>query len=504
MTLAKSVRTGGIVALVFFGALIFFLATNQHSALAGSTDIFGKFGQITQSLPEVPPLPETNPDLNNLVEEELCKIYTRLNEAGEPIPEFDTEGCGEEGENPPPPPPPPPPAGGVENTLALCTDGVDNDGDSKVDLQDPDCASFRPTLTITLVMVNDNGGTSGTSDFSLSVKMSSPGSSEAIGISQGVATALSAAGTWKVEGFQKSGYSATFSGDCSPTGEVTVAAGQTKSCTITSNDVAPSAPACSDGVDNDGDGSTDAIDPGCENTQDNDETDATGGSGDESTPPSSGGGGGGGGGGEGGGGLPPGTALYTSTTTGSGAGIAIGFSTTTESCDRYLTAFIRAGQVNDTDQVKRLQRFLRDFEGAQVTENGIYDGATLAAVHAFQIKYGAEILAPWGIGKSTGYVYLTTRKKVNEIFCRNTKVFYLTVDELKKIEEGRAASTQTAGVPASAAQSASAASAAQPKTPATEATKNVATGTGATTTSDQAGPLDRVMRFFRGMFDRSR
>ncbi|MEK9185236.1 MAG: hypothetical protein AAB863_00530, partial [Patescibacteria group bacterium] len=55
------------------------------------------------------------------------------------------------------------------------------------------------------------------------------------------------------------------------------------------------APACSDGVDNDGDGKTDySADPGCSSTSDNDETDPT----PAPTPtPSSGGGGGGGGGG---------------------------------------------------------------------------------------------------------------------------------------------------------------------------------------------------------------
>src|SRR3989344_3849990 len=55
------------------------------------------------------------------------------------------------------------------------------------------------------------------------------------------------------------------------------------------------APACSDGVDNDGDGKTDySADPGCSSTSDNDETDPA----PAPTPaPSSGGGGGGGGGG---------------------------------------------------------------------------------------------------------------------------------------------------------------------------------------------------------------
>ncbi len=38
-------------------------------------------------------------------------------------------------------PPPPPPQ---ENTSALCADGIDNDGDGLVDLNDPDCAPFIP------------------------------------------------------------------------------------------------------------------------------------------------------------------------------------------------------------------------------------------------------------------------------------------------------------------------------------------------------------------------
>lgn len=58
------------------------------------------------------------------------------------------------------------------------------------------------------------------------------------------------------------------------------------------------APACSDGVDNDGDGKTDySADPGCSSTSDNDETDPTPPPSTPSTPSSGGGGGGGGGGG---------------------------------------------------------------------------------------------------------------------------------------------------------------------------------------------------------------
>ena len=45
------------------------------------------------------------------------------------------------------PTPTPTPA---ENTLALCTDSIDNNGNFLVDLSDPDCAPFAPTPTPTL------------------------------------------------------------------------------------------------------------------------------------------------------------------------------------------------------------------------------------------------------------------------------------------------------------------------------------------------------------------
>ena len=205
--------------------------------------------------------------------------------------------------------------------------------------------------------------------------------------------------------------------------------------------------------------------------------------------------------------MPAGTQLFTSTGTSTGAaatstGLVLGFSTTTESCDLYLTAFIREGRDNDTDQVKRLQRFLRDYESVKVDENGVYDAPTLAAVHAFQTKYAADILTPWGIGKSTGYVYLTTRKKVNEIFCNYTRTFLLTTDELQKIEKARAANVQAPSLPASPSQPAKPPAPAQPKSPA-QSTGTPAVGT----TSPPGGvrlDLQGAWQFFRGVFDRLR
>lgn len=320
--------------------------------------------------------------------------------------------------------------GGVENTLALCSDTLDNDADSLVDLSDPDCSAFKPRLVVVKTVINDNGGTKTVSDFSLHVATSSPGSADAIGVSSGATVTLPFGGTWIVGEDQESGYTATFGGDCNSLGQVTLAAGETKNCTITNDDVAPLAPACSDGIDNDGDGLIDSVDPGCSNASDDNEADPSGES--SSTPPPSGGGGRSGGGG--------GSSIAAQVASPAilGASTTVPVVANGESCDRYLTAFIRSGRTNDEEQVKRLQYVLREFEGASSVEvNGVYDTATLSMVHAFQSKYASEILAPWGISKSTGYVYLTTRKKVNEIYCRDTNQFPLTALEERVIERAR-------------------------------------------------------------------
>ena len=217
-------------------------------------------------------------------------------------------------------------------------------------------------------------------------------------------------------------------------------------------------PACSDGTDNDGDGKTDSVDPGCDSADDTDEANAQ-------TTGDSGGTSGGGSSGSGSGGGSPSTGSGSSSGGGGGGGsggstfIGVGFgapATSTqgtvlgaaadappvaanESCDQYLTAFIKSGSKNDQAQVKRLQYVLRDFEGnASLQLSGTYDAATLAAVHAFQMKYASDILAPWGISRSTGFTYLTTRKKINEIYCRNTKQFPLNSEQLQTIAKSRA------------------------------------------------------------------
>lgn len=333
---------------------------------------------------------------------------------------------GDNSEGDPVPPAPP------ENTLALCSDGIDNDSDGLTDLADPDCAAFFPALSVHLSILNAHEGTATTSDVELSV--------DGDPIADGTSTTTSP-GSHTVLGILSTStpYTVSYGGDCDGAGSVLLSIGDTKSCTVTVEDVAP--PQCSDGLDNDSDGKVDADDPGCH-------TDGDAGNGgsydpslnDESASHSTGGGGGGGCagincgvsasggngpivgslGGGGGGPVTYGAVLGISTSSAEDFGPA---------CEEYLTAFIKSGQANDPEQVRRLQIVLRDFEGAQVTVNGVYDAVTLAATRAFQSKYSADILTPWRLTSPTGFVYLTTRKKVNEIYCRNTRSFPLTSTE---------------------------------------------------------------------------
>ncbi len=191
------------------------------------------------------------------------------------------------------------------------------------------------------------------------------------------------------------------------------------------------APACEDSVDNDGDGLKDMNDPGCSSASDNDETNSASG-----------------GGGGGGGGSASSTAATTTETTSASSTLEM-----VASCDMYLTAFIKPGANNDAEQVKRLQSLLNESEGAALEVDGIYGAQTIAAVHVFQTKYAADILAPWGVTKSTGFVYLTTRKKANEIYCKLTKEFPLTSEEAEtiaktKVEITAPSTPSRPGVPA--------------------------------------------------------
>ncbi|MCX6789622.1 MAG: DUF5011 domain-containing protein [Candidatus Gribaldobacteria bacterium] len=112
-------------------------------------------------------------------------------------------------------------------------------------------------------------------------------------------------------------------------------------------------------------------------------------------------------------------------------------STTTVECD-YLLEYLGIGLPNNPIEVRKLQRFLKEKQGFIDLEiNGVFDQATLEAVDLFQMRYFTEILSPWGYGYSqpTGYVYITTKKKINELYCQ--RPFPLTSGQEDEITDTR-------------------------------------------------------------------
>lgn len=142
-----------------------------------------------------------------------------------------------------------------------------------------------------------------------------------------------------------------------------------------------------------------------------------------------------GGGGGGGGGTPEVIANRTSSGGSSNGGSSVitlitpGITIT--SCP-LLTSYLKLGAANDGAQVTKLQVFLKNVEKLDVNVNGIFDQKTDDAVRAFQIKYLPQILGPWEATRSTGFVYITTLKKINELACASPLT--LSADELAIIE----------------------------------------------------------------------
>jgi uncharacterized repeat protein (TIGR01451 family) len=97
-------------------------------------------------------------------------------------------------------------------------------------------------LTVVKHVVNDNGGTATASAWSLHVTSGGAdvAGSPKVGSETGDTYSLTHGQTYNVSELGDStGYHATYSGDCDASGNVTVTAGETKTCTITNNDVAP-------------------------------------------------------------------------------------------------------------------------------------------------------------------------------------------------------------------------------------------------------------------------
>jgi len=89
--------------------------------------------------------------------------------------------------------------------------------------------------------------------------------------------------------------------------------------------------------------------------------------------------------------------------------------------------YMKIGDINDRNEVLKLQSFMKNTEGYNVDLTGIFDTKTESAVKNFQAKYLTDTMGPWKNTIPTGYVYITTKKKINEIACGSTINF--TSDE---------------------------------------------------------------------------
>lgn len=93
-------------------------------------------------------------------------------------------------------------------------------------------------------------------------------------------------------------------------------------------------------------------------------------------------------------------------------------------CEPYLKFYLGYGKNNNSDEVQKLQEFLNKYQGEKLIVTKVFDELTLRAVKRFQDKYAKDILKDsWGLSCNTGYVYITTLAKVNDIVCNTATDF---------------------------------------------------------------------------------
>ena len=100
-----------------------------------------------------------------------------------------------------------------------------------------------------------------------------------------------------------------------------------------------------------------------------------------------------------------------------------------------ITKYMKYGGENDSGEVSELQKFLNNYLGIGLSVTGKYDLKTYEAVRAFQNKFMTETMGPWGVDEASGYVYVTTMKKINEIACKSA--IALSAADISKINSVR-------------------------------------------------------------------
>lgn len=468
MTLTRELRTTIAFTLAIFIALTAFVLGNQRQAHADSlaedilcwidtTDGIHPpvpffFEEDCGSGPVVPPPPQCFDGIDN--DNDGKTDWAPVGQGGDPG--CDTPTDNDESDDPAPEP--------------QCDDGVDNDSDGLVDMSDPGCSSPSDD--------DETNGGGGNPQCSDGVDNDSDGLVD-FPADGGCSDAQDNNETNEGGG----GNPACSDGvDNDSDGAIDFPADT--GCTDaqdsdeTNQGGGGDTPECSDGIDNDNDGDIDMEDPACDLPTDDDESNDPSGSGNGGSSHHKGG---------------------SSRSNNSNNGEVLG----AEVCPMYLTGYIKQGAQNDAGEVAKLQVFLNNFEGNALPVTGTYGPQTLAAVNAFQAKYASEVLSPWGLQGSTGFVYYTTQKQINTIYCKFQKDFPLTAAQIEEIAYVRDIQPTLRAQGITSAGSVQGASVAKPATaapavgsvvlPSVQGDKNattttkVASGTAATTTKGWFG-----------------
>ncbi|MGE5073407.1 MAG: hypothetical protein ACM3MF_08265, partial [Anaerolineae bacterium] len=122
-------------------------------------------------------------------------------------------------------------AGHFHNTAIACGSSPTS---NPVCDQDEHNVVFPPRLIVIKHVINNNGGSKAAGDFTMQVTGTNVNPASFAGSEAGISVALDA-GTYSVGEDAVAGYALSSAGDCSGS----IAAGQTKTCTLTNNDIAP-------------------------------------------------------------------------------------------------------------------------------------------------------------------------------------------------------------------------------------------------------------------------
>lgn len=242
----------------------------------------------------------------------------------------------------------------------------------------------RAVIHVHKNVVNDNAGEASAPEFSFQLSHNGENVGEPIAFdSDGDGYVIVDGGsenTYAITETAASGYTTTYEG-CA---DIVLANGESATCTITNNDVAPASPSTPTPPPPIGNGPIVGVEGIGVNGQ----------------------------------------VLGASTTTSPTGGQVLGASTTEGTCAALITQIpMGMGLQNDVAQVKALQTFLNGEVGAGLPVSGFYGALTKNAVSTFQLKYWQEVLAPWvpfGLPTdhtTTGYVSKTTSWKINMIHC---------------------------------------------------------------------------------------